>query len=78
MATRGHLKIAKNFYFALMFFIKIDFKVLQLSMDTDRVKGFLALVTRYLMIDLGSFSASHKSKIFLGMRGTATPFKPPK
>jgi hypothetical protein len=30
MATRGHLKIAKNHYFALIFSIKIDFKVLQL------------------------------------------------
>jgi hypothetical protein len=30
MATRGHLKIAKNHYFALIVSIKIDFKVLQL------------------------------------------------
>jgi hypothetical protein len=30
MATRGHLKIAKNHYLALIFSIKIDFKVLQL------------------------------------------------
>jgi hypothetical protein len=30
-------------------------------MDYDRVKGFSALVSRYLMIDLGSFLASHKS-----------------
>jgi hypothetical protein len=30
MATRGHLKIAKNHYFALILSIKIDFKVLQL------------------------------------------------
>jgi hypothetical protein len=30
MATRGHLKIAKNHYFALMFSIKIYFRVLQL------------------------------------------------
>jgi hypothetical protein len=30
MATRGNLKIAKNHYFALIFSIKIDFKVLQL------------------------------------------------
>jgi hypothetical protein len=30
MATKGHLKIAKNQYFALIFSIKIDFKVLQL------------------------------------------------
>jgi hypothetical protein len=27
------------------------------------------------MIDLGSFLASHKSKTFLAMRGTAAPFK---
>jgi hypothetical protein len=30
LATRGHLKIAKNHYFAMIFSIKIDFKVLQL------------------------------------------------
>jgi hypothetical protein len=30
MATGGHLKIVKNHYFALIFSIKIDFKVLQL------------------------------------------------
>jgi hypothetical protein len=30
MATRGHLKIAKNHNFPLIFSIKIDFKVLQL------------------------------------------------
>jgi hypothetical protein len=30
------------------------------------------------MSDLGSFLASRKSKIFLAMRGTAAPFKPPK
>jgi hypothetical protein len=48
------------------------------SRDWDRVKGFSALVTPYLMIDLGSFLASHKSKIFLAMRGTTAPFKPSK
>jgi hypothetical protein len=30
------------------------------------------------MIDLGSFLASHKSKIFLAIRGTVAPIKPPK
>jgi hypothetical protein len=30
MATGGRLKIAKNHYFALLFSIKIDLKVLQL------------------------------------------------
>jgi hypothetical protein len=29
------------------------------------------------MIDLGSFLASHNSKLFLAMRGTATPSNPP-
>jgi hypothetical protein len=42
-------------------------------MDRSTVKGFSALVTRYLMIDLGSVLAYHKSKIFLVMRGA--PFK---
>jgi hypothetical protein len=31
MATGGHLKIAKNHYFALFFSINTDFKVLQLQ-----------------------------------------------
>jgi hypothetical protein len=54
-------------------------KCCNFSMDWDRVKCFSALVTRYLMINLGSFTASHKSKIFLAMRGTPPPpFKPPK
>jgi hypothetical protein len=30
------------------------------------------------MINLGSFLAYHKSKIFLAMRGTTAPFKTPK
>jgi hypothetical protein len=30
IAMRGHLKIAKNHYFALIFSIKIDFKMLPL------------------------------------------------
>jgi hypothetical protein len=52
-------------------------KCCNFSRDWDRVKGFSALVTRYIMIDLGSFLASDKSKIFLAMRGTPPPFKPP-
>jgi hypothetical protein len=51
-------------------------KCYNFSKDWDRVKCFSALVTRYLMIDLWSFLPSHKSKIFLAMRGTAVPFKP--
>jgi hypothetical protein len=78
MATRGHLKIAKNHYFALIFSSKLISKCCYLFMDKDRVKCFSTLVTRYLMIDLGSFLASNKSKIFLAMRGTAAPFKHPK
>jgi hypothetical protein len=48
------------------------------SMDWDRVKCFSAFVTRYLMINLGSFLAFHKSKLFLAMRGTTAPLQPPK
>jgi hypothetical protein len=46
MATGGHLKIAKNHYFALFFFHQNDFKVLQL-LNELRVKGFSASVTTY-------------------------------
>jgi hypothetical protein len=42
-------------------------KCCNFSMDWDTVKCFSALVTRYIMIDLGSFLASHKSKIFLAI-----------
>jgi hypothetical protein len=76
MARRGHLKIAKNHYFALIFSIKIDIKVLQLLKGLRyRVKGFSALVTHYVLIDLGLFLASHKSKIFLAMWGTIVPLQ---
>jgi hypothetical protein len=52
-------------------------KCCNFSRDWDRVEGFSALVTRYIMIDLGSFLASHKFQIFLAMTGTPPPFKPP-
>jgi hypothetical protein len=47
---------------------KLILKCCNFLMDWDRVKCFSALVTRYLMIDVGLFLASHKSKIFLAMR----------
>jgi hypothetical protein len=50
-------------------------KCCNFSMD---VKGFSALVARYLMIELGSFLASHKSKMFWRWGGLPPPFKPPK
>jgi hypothetical protein len=48
-------------------------KCCNFSRDWDRVKGFSALVTRYLMIDLGSFLASYKSKNFLAKQKGAHP-----
>jgi hypothetical protein len=36
MATRGHLKIAKNHYFVLIVFIKPNFKVLQLLKELSQ------------------------------------------
>jgi hypothetical protein len=56
---------------------KLISKGCNFSMDWDRVKCFSALVTWYLMIDLGSFLASHKYKIFLTMRGTTAPLQTP-
>jgi hypothetical protein len=53
-------------------------KCCNFSMDWDRVKGFSPLVTRYLMIDQGSFLAPNKSKIFLVMTGTTAPLQTPK
>jgi hypothetical protein len=57
---------------------KLISKCCNFLMDWDRVKCFPALVTRYLMINLGLFIASNKSKIFLAMRGTPPPSNPPK
>jgi hypothetical protein len=45
-------------------------KCFNFSMDWDRVKGFSAMVTRHLIIDLESFLAPHSSNIFLAIRGT--------
>jgi hypothetical protein len=56
---------------------KLISKCCNISMDWDRVKCFSAFVTRYLMINLGSFIASHKSKIVLAMRGTTPPLQTP-
>jgi hypothetical protein len=46
-------------------------------MQWDRVKGFSALVTRHLKIDLRPILACHLSKIFLAMRGTTAPLQTP-
>jgi hypothetical protein len=72
MATRGRLKIDKNHFFALIFPSKFISKCC-----IEIVKGFSALVTHYLIIDLGSFLASHKSKIFLAMRENTAPLQTP-
>jgi hypothetical protein len=68
-------KLPKNHYFELVFSIKIDFNI---SLDWDRIKGFSALVTCCIMIELGSFLASYKSRKFLAMRGGCRPFQTPK
>jgi hypothetical protein len=61
-----------NSLFCVNFFpSKLISKCCNFSMDWDRVN------TRYLMINLGSFIASHKSKLFLAMRGTPPPSNPP-
>jgi hypothetical protein len=73
MATRGRLKIAKITILSRPFPSKFISKWCNFSRDKDRVKCFLALVTRYLMVDLGSFLASHKSKTFLAMRRDYRP-----
>jgi hypothetical protein len=57
---------------------KLISKCCNFSMNWDRVKGFSASVTSYPKIDLRPFLACHMSKIFLAMRGTPPPFKPPK
>jgi hypothetical protein len=54
---------------------KLISKCCYFSMDWDRVKCFSALVTHYIMINLGSILASNNSKIFLSMRGTTTPLQ---
>jgi hypothetical protein len=64
---RGDIsKLSKITILPWFFPSKFISKCCNFSRDWDRVEGFSALVTRYLMIDLGSFLVSHKSKIFLG------------
>jgi hypothetical protein len=77
MATRGHLKIAKNHYITLIFSIKIDFKVLQLQ-NGLRYNQMLFSVGYTLPYDRSGvpFSLS-QVQIFLAMRGTAAPSTPP-
>jgi hypothetical protein len=57
---------------------KLISKCCNFSMNWDRVKGFSASATCYPKIDLRPFLACHMSKIFLEMRVTPPPFKPPK
>jgi hypothetical protein len=85
MATRGHLKITKKSLFCVDFFHQNWFQSAATSqLIKIRVKGFSALVnqrlfsigfTCYLLKDLRPILASHKSKIFLAMRGLLPPFK---
>jgi hypothetical protein len=63
MATGGRLKIAKNHYFALVFFpSKLISKCCNFSMQWDRVKDFSVLFTRHLKINLRPFLSCHKSQ----------------
>jgi hypothetical protein len=73
MATRGVSKLPKITILPRFFPLKFISKCCKFSRDWDRVKGFSALVTRYLMINLWSYLASHMSKIFLTMRGNTAP-----
>jgi hypothetical protein len=71
-------KLPKTTILRWYFSSKLIPKCCNFSMDCDLAKGFSALVSHYITIDLGSFIVSHKSKIFLAMMGTTAPFKPPK
>jgi hypothetical protein len=78
LAIWGHLKIAKITILSWYFPSKLISKCCNLSMNWDWAKGFsAALVTRYLNVDLRKFLASHMSKLFLEMRGSAALFKRP-
>jgi hypothetical protein len=78
MATRGHLKIAKNHNFAMIFSIKIDFKVLQL-LNGLRWSQMLFSVGYTLPYDQSGviYSLSQVQNL-LGDEGDSAPFKPPK
>jgi hypothetical protein len=65
MATRDISKLPKITILRWFFTSKFISKCCNFSMDWGRVKGFSALVTHYLTIDLRSYLAFHKSKIFL-------------
>jgi hypothetical protein len=72
MAAREHLKLTKSTNLRCFSIKQCNF-----SIDWDKVKGFLELVTRYLKVDLMPFLTSHKSKIFLEMKGSADSFQTP-
>jgi hypothetical protein len=58
---------------------KFVLKCCNFSRDWDRVKGFSALVTRYLMIDLGSFNFKLLASPKFSWRwGGLRPFQTPK
>jgi hypothetical protein len=77
MATGDVSKLPKITILHCFFPSKPISKCCNFSMNWDRVKGFSASVNSYPKIDLRPFLACHMSKIFLAMRGTPPPFKPP-
>jgi hypothetical protein len=76
MATGDISKLPKITIVRWFFPSKLISNSCYFSMDWDRVKYFSALVTRYLMIDLGSFLASHKSIFFWRWGGLPPPSNP--
>jgi hypothetical protein len=77
MATRGHLKIAKNYYFALIFSIKIDFKVLQL-LNGLRQSQMLFSVAYTLPYDQsGVIYSLSQIQNFLGDEGDSAALQTP-
>jgi hypothetical protein len=65
MATKGHLKCARNHYFALILSHQHWFQSTTTNQWIKIVKGFSTLVTRYILIDRRLISSLHKSKTFL-------------
>jgi hypothetical protein len=75
---RGDISNLPNINIFRWFFpLKLILKCCNFSMDWDRVKGFSELVTHYLMVDLGSFLASHSTKFSWRWGRLPPPSTPP-
>jgi hypothetical protein len=78
MVTRGHLKIAKKHYFALIFSIKIDFKVLPLLNGLIKSQRLFSIGYTLPYDRPGAIFSLSQVQNFLGDEADSTPLQTPK